>query len=307
MDAFWTAVNAVVPTFVLIVIGAVADRAFPNLNIETLTRLSVQVLIPALIFNALMNTSVSLAEASLLTLGYVIYLVVLGVLSLMLGRGLNGTQRRGMVVSSLFGNTGNMGLPVTLFAYGQAGFERAVILLVISLMLMFVLGPALLAGDARDGRVLSNILKRLKAALLLPPIWATAAGLAFNGLDWTLPVGLARGVELLADGTIAVMLLSLGMQTRRSWRWGADAVSQRAGALRLAIGPVIAYGASLLLGLSVLDRNVLVLSAAMPTAVTMFVVAVEVGGDREGVARAVVVTTVGSILAISAVIMLLPS
>ncbi|MEM6432108.1 MAG: AEC family transporter [Deinococcota bacterium] len=306
MDAFWTAVNAVVPTFVLIVVGAVADRAFPNLNIETLTRLSVQVLIPALIFNALMNTSVSLAEASLLTLGYIIYLSALGVLSLLLGRGLNGNQRRGMVVSSLFGNTGNMGLPVTLFAYGQAGFERAVILLVISLMLMFVLGPALLAGDAGNSKA-SDILQRLKAALLLPPIWATAAGLTFNGLDWTLPVGLARGVELLADGTIAVMLLSLGMQTRRSWRWGADATAQRAGALRLAIGPVIAYAASLLLGLSMLDRNVLVLSAAMPTAVTMFVVAVEVGGDREGVARAVVVTTVGSILAISAVIMLLPS
>ncbi len=307
MDAFWTAVNAVVPTFVLIVVGAVADRAFPNLNIETLTRLSVQVLIPALIFNALMNTSVSLTDALFLTLGYIIYLVALGVLSLLLGRGLNGNQRRGMVVSSLFGNTGNMGLPVTLFAYGQAGFERAVILLVISLMLMFVLGPALLANDARDGKVLSSIFQRLKAALLLPPIWATAAGLTFNGFGWTLPVGLARGVELLANGTIAVMLLSLGMQTRRSWRWGADAVSQRAGALRLAIGPVIAYAASLLLSLSVLDRNVLVLSAAMPTAVTMFVVAVEVGGDREGVARAVVVTTVGSILAISAVIMLLPS
>lgn len=304
VEALWTAVNAVVPTFVLIIAGALADRAFPKLNIETLTRLSVHFFIPALIFNALMNTSLTLAEASLLSLGYLIYLVLLGAVTFLLGRGLTPKQKRGMVVSSLFGNTGNMGLPVTLFAYGQAGFERAVILLVVSLLLMFVVGPALLADKAHAQQV--NIWQRFVAAFKLPPIWATLAGLAFNGLDWTLPIGLMRGVELMANGAIAVMLLSLGMQTRRSWQWGLDAVSQRATALRLIAGPMIAYAAALLISLPLLDRNVLVLSAAMPTAVTMFVVAVEVGGDRAGVARAVVTTTVGSILAITAVIVLLP-
>lgn len=296
--------NAVVPTFVLIIAGALADRAFPKLNIETLTRLSVHFFIPALIFNALMNTSLTFAEASLLGLGYLIYLVLLGAVTFLLGRGLTQKQKRGMVVSSLFGNTGNMGLPVTLFAYGQAGFERAVVLLVVSLMLMFVIGPALLADKAHAQQ--ANIWQRFIAAFKLPPIWATLAGLAFNGLDWTLPVGLMRGVELMANGAIAVMLLSLGMQTRRSWQWGLDAVSQRATALRLIAGPMIAYAAALLISLPLLDRNVLVLSAAMPTAVTMFVVAVEVGGDRAGVARAVVATTVGSIVAITVVIVLLP-
>ena len=93
---------------------------------------------------------------------------------------------------------------------------------------------------------------------------------------------------------------------RRSWVWEVGEAALRATGLRLLVGPFIAYGAARLVGLEPLDLKVLVLSAAMPAAVTMFVVAVEVGGDYQGVARTVVATTVGSLAAIVAVLFLLP-
>ena len=301
MDAIQTALNATLPAFFLIALGAYADRLFPELHLPTLTRLTVYFMIPALVFNAVANTSLTLSSASLLSLGYLLYLAALGVVSALGSVGLNGAQTRGVIVTSLFGNTGNMGLPITLFAYGEAGLERAVVIFMISLVLMFVVGPTVLAGGGE------NLRTKLVDALKLPPIWATLAGLAFTLFAWELPTSAARGMSLLGDAAIPVMLLSLGLQMRRSWVWGVGASALRASGLRLVIGPFIAYTVGWLIGLRDLDLNVLTLSAAMPAAVTMFVVAVEVKGDYEGVARTVVATTVGSLAAIMVVLYFLPS
>ena len=300
MDAFAAAFDAILPTFILIALGGLADRFFPNLDMETLARLSVQILIPALIFNALVSTDLSLSSALRLSAAYLLYLVALAVLVWVGSRKLNRDQVMGVMVTTLFGNTGNMGLPITLFAYGQAGFERAVVLLVVSLTVMFVAGPTLLAG----GRV--KLGTRLREALRLPPIWATLAGLALNVLPVDLPLGVARGVSLLGNAAIPIMLLSLGIQMRRSWVWAFGGAALRTTVFRLGLGPIIAYGTAKLLGLEDLDLKVLVLSAAMPAAVTMFVIAVELRGDYQGVARSVVATTIGSLVAIVAVLYFFP-
>ena len=295
-----TAFNAVIPSFVLIAFGALADRLLPELNLETLSRLSVYLLIPALIFSALTSTDLSLRAAAHLSLAYFVYLLALSGLALVGSLGMKGAQRSAVVVASLFGNTGNMGLPITLFAYGQAGLERAVVLLVLSLLLMFTLGPLVLSpGDAR-------MRTRLLEALKLPPLWAAVAGLVVNGSGLELPLSLARSTELLAQAAIPTLLLSLGIQMRRGWTWKVGGVALRTVVLRLGLGPFVAYGVASLLNVTALDLKVLVLSAAMPTAVTMFVVAVEVGGDYGGFARSVVLTTLGSVLAILAVLSWLP-
>ncbi|MDZ7703435.1 MAG: AEC family transporter [Trueperaceae bacterium] len=304
MDALTTALSATLPAFFLIGLGAYADRRFPELDLETLTRLSVYFFIPALVFNALIDTTLTLQSAALLSLGYVLYLLALGALALPFSAGLSGVQVRGVLVTSLFGNTGNMGLPITLFAYGIAGLERAIVLLVISLGLMFALGPALLSGKSE------SVGERIISTLKLPPIWATLAGVGYYLLSQnygvSLPVSAERGIALLGNAAIPIMLMSLGMQMHRSWTWSIGGAAWRATGLRLLAGPLIAYGVAVLLGLEPLDRNVLVLSATMPAAVTMFVVAVEVQGDYEGVARTVVATTIGSLAAITAVIFLFP-
>jgi malate permease and related proteins len=300
VDALTTALNAVLPTFFLIGLGALADRVFPALHLETLTRLSVYFLIPALIVSALATTDLSLASALGLSGAYLVYLLVLGGLAAVSARSLGLAAMQGVVVTSIFGNTGNMGLPITLFAYGQAGLERAVVLMVVSLVAMFVVGPAVLAS----GNV--HWAARLRDTLKLPPLWATVVGIGLNVSGLELPLSAERGVSLLAGAAIPLMLFSLGMQMRRSWVWEVGAAALRTTWVRLLLGPFVAYGCGLLFGLAPLDIRVLVLSAAMPAAVTMFVVAVEVQGDYRGVARSVVATTVGSLLAIIAVLYLFP-
>jgi hypothetical protein len=266
---------------------------------ETLSRLSVQLLVPALVFAALSKTEVSMASATMLTAAYLLYLLSLGLLAFISTRDLAKTEARAIIASTLFGNTGNMGLPITLFAYGQAGLERAVILLIVSLAAMFIAGPIMLAGGG-------DLKKRVIETFKLPPVWATIIGVGFNLFSIQIPLSISRGLELLGDASIPLMLVALGMQMQRSWTFKFDTSSIRTTFLRLVLGPFIAYGVGWLLGLSTLDQHVLVLSAALPVAVTMFVIAVEVKGDAAGVAKAAVATTVASLVAIMVVVSLFP-
>ena len=300
VNALQTALDAVIPTFILIALGGWIDKRFKGLSIETLSRLSIHLLVPALVFAALSETDLSLSSAALLTLAYLLYLVLLGLVSLIGVRGLQKDEARAVIVSTLFGNTGNMGLPITLFAYGQEGLERAVVLLVVSLAAMFIAGPFMLAG----GNV--NLRQRAIETFKLPPVWATFAGVALNLLNISLPISLTRALDLLGDAAIPLMLVALGMQMARSWTWQVGQAAMRTTVLRLLIGPFIAYGVARLLGLSQLDTNVLLLSAALPVAVTMFVIAVEVKGDAAGVARSVVATTIWSLFAIMLTLFLFP-
>ena len=299
MQALATALGAVVPTFLLIGIGAMADRLLPDLRLDTLTRISVYVLMPALVFDVLATTELAFDQASRLTLAYLLYLVLTGLIALAAGRGLNGLAARTLIACSLFGNTGNMGLPVTLFAYGAAGLERAVVIMVVSTVMMFALGPPLLAASG-DGWG-----ARLRQALLLPPVWAALLGVGANVAGVGAPLVIERSVGLLGAAAIPIMLLSLGIQVRRSWIWSISGSALRATAVRLVGGPFLAALAATILALPTLDRNVLVLSATMPVAVTMFVIAAEVRGDYPSVARTVVAMTVASVIAITVALALL--
>ena len=296
MYAVQTALNAVIPTFLLIACGALADRLFPRLDLATLTKLSIYFLIPALILSALAKTSLSFRDAGLLGLAYIVYLLVLGLLAFLATKAYSKTVAGAIIVSTLFGNTGNMGLPISKFAYGEAGLERAVVLLVLSLLVMFVVGPAVLSGKT------DSIKERLLDALKLPPIWAGLAGILLNVLALPIPQSIDRSINLLGAGAIPILLISLGIQMKRSWTWKIDGSALATTGLRLLVGPLVAYFVARLLGLAELDLKILVLSATMPAAVTMFIVALEVKGAYGTVAKSVVATTIASILAISVVI-----
>ena len=301
MHAFVPAVEAVVPTFLLMALGALTDRLFPDLRLETLTRLSLYVLMPALVFDALATTELRLDEATRLALAYLLYLTLTGLAAALAARGLSRAAGKALVACSLFGNTGNMALPITLFAYGVAGLERALVLLVLSSLLMFSFAPALLSpsGEPLGGRV--------RQALTLPPLWGGLLAVLANLVAFDVPLVLERSVSLVGSAAIPIMLLSLGMQMRRTWVWTVSNAALRATLVRLVAGPALAFAAATILALPGLDRNVLVLSATMPVAVTMFVLAVEVRGDHSSVARTVVTMTIVSVVTITLALAWLPS
>lgn len=281
---------AVVPVALIILIGVIAQR-YLSLDQSTISQLTLYVLIPALIGDKLYRTTVTLEGATGLVVGFVItsallYLLVLGINHW--GK-LPDTVGKSLLATTVFGNVGNLGLPLNTFAFGEEGLERAIICLITSAILLFSVVPPILKGG---GWVYG-----IRLTLKLPMFWAMIAGITFHLLQVDFPYRLDAGIEQLGKASIPIALLILGMQLA-STRFSLGKYELFATGLRLWVAPAIALGVGIMLQLTGLDLKVLVLQTAMPAAVNNVLMAGEFGGEAGRVARTVVVSTLFSFISL---------
>lgn len=298
MDTLIFTLNAVLPAFLIIALGALAGKTMPGLDPLPIARLGTSFTTPALILGTVAKAHISASLALHVAAAYLTFLLVLGAVSYLLARQQSRPRRSGLIVTTLFANTGNMGLSLSLFAYGNAGLERSVIIFVLSMLLMFTVGPALLTGGGHFGR-------RLLDTWRWPPVWAAVGGVLLNVTHLQLPLFLDRVLSLLGAAAVPLMLLLLGIQVYRTWTWHLGSINWLSVALKSLLSPLLAALIGWLIGLRGLELAVLVLTGALPTAVNVFGVAVEAGGDHDDVGRTIFVTTLLSIFTIGATILLL--
>src|SRR5690606_21625135 len=147
----------------------------------------------------------------------------------------------------------------------------------------------------------------LKTFAKLPVTWAMALAGLLRWLGWELPVGLMRGVELLAAAAVPMVLLALGVQLTQSRRLQFTMPVLTAVALRNLAFPLIAVSVARVLGMDELSTSSVVLAAAMPTAVITFMLAREYGSDPDTAASAIALSTLVSIGTLTLLLSLLPS
>ncbi|MDJ1181983.1 AEC family transporter [Roseofilum casamattae] len=279
--------SALVPVSFIIAIGIVAGRTL-SLERSTLSQLAVYILTPALIASSLYETTLSSDSTFGLILGYLIVSLCVFAIAQSLGKLLKLPSRsqKSLIASSVFANTGNMGLPFVTFALGEAGLERAIICLIISSLVIFSTGPGLLQGGGWK--------ESLRLTIKLPLIWAIMAGLLLRFFSIQLPLRLDDGLELLGGAAIPIALIVLGIQLSAT-RFQLGLYEGLTAVIRLLVAPAIAYGVGHVLELDTLDAQVLILQSAMPTAVNTVVLITQFGGDASRAARTVVVSTVMSL------------
>ncbi|WP_189012036.1 AEC family transporter [Deinococcus malanensis] len=298
---FQALTTVLLPVFLVAGLGALLASRFP-IDQTTIARVTLYLLSPALVLDVILRTPIRAAEAVQLGAAYLLTLGGCLLLGWVLGLGKADSLRRSLSASVGIWNSGNMGLPIALFAFGQAGFERATVLFLASFIGMYAVAPAIYTL----GRPGAGARQTLRDLLRLPAVWVTGVALVLRGLHITLPEGITRGVELLAQATLPMVLLSLGLQlgaggwpplTRRIWL---------ASAARLVGGPLIALASGAAVGLHGPGLAVLVLSASMPTAVNALLLAREYEADTDTVAGVVLLSTLGSVVTVAAVVTLLP-
>ena len=277
-------ISAVLPVALVALSGVWVGRTFP-LDLKTLARLNIYVLLPALVLTGLYDNTLALGSALGIVAGFLLNSIVLYLLAIALGKGLKLPldTRKSLVATTLLANSGNIGLPFILFALGEAGLERAIVYLVASSISIAIAGPLILKGEGISAGV--------KVTLNLPVFWATLMGLALQAFAWSVPLAVNRALALLSDAAIPVALLTLGIQLARTQLVFGRYELLSAG-LRLLVSPLSAYGIGRLLGLAGLDLAVLVMQAAMPVAVNTLIWVTELGGDTVRVAKTIVLSTV---------------
>jgi len=272
----------VVPVFAIVLVGYLYARIRPA-DMDTANRLNVSLFSPALIFHALSERVGDGAGLGSLALGGAVIVLGSGVLAWPLAR-LAGWQARTVVPPAMFKNSGNMGLPLMVFAYGEGVLPGAVTLFVTSTLIHFTLGTWLLSRGLN-----------LLALLRNPIVLATLAGVAAHTLDWRAPTMLRPGIAMLADVAIPLMLVALGVRLTHidltQWRIGL-----LGGLLAPLTGLAVAVPWIAATGAEREQAGLLILLAALPPAVLNYIVA---ESFRQEPARVAAIVAFGNLAALA--------
>ena len=295
--------EVLLPVVVVVTCGLALRRAFP-LDLQSLNRVSLYVLSPALIFTTLIRIEVTGDQALRLGLFSAISCLLMGVVALVCAGGLRLARpsTAALVLCTMFLNAGNFGLPIARFAFGEAGLQYALVFFIPQSVLSQVLAVMIArmgSGSARGA---------WRGVLRMPQIYAVLGGvlLRLSGLDLAHRQdalgSLFNGAALMAEATLPFLLMLLGMQLAQGVAVENGRLTMLAVGLRLLVAPLLAYGLALLLGLSGLALHVAVLEASMPSAVNMVLYSMEFDTRPRFVAGTVVLSTLGSLLTLTVLI-----
>ncbi|HZG69475.1 MAG TPA: AEC family transporter [Herpetosiphonaceae bacterium] len=299
--------EVLLPIFVIAGVGYALQAAFP-LDMRSLNRVGLYVLSPALLFVTMLRAEIPGGEAVRLAALMALVVVTMSGLAYLIARlmGLNGRQRSGFMLAATFMNSGNYGLPATRFAFGDIGFQYAVVGYMTQAFLSqtYAVYVASAGGGSRRAALLQvSRMPMLYAALAA--VGLRLLGLRLDETNGFVALGLYRGLRLLADAALPFLLLILGAQLRRRQQIGARGTVGAAVLLRLVVSIPIAAGIALLLGLDDLPLRVGIVQAAMPTAVNTTILALEFDSWPDFVSNVVVATTLGSLLTLTLLIVFL--
>lgn len=294
----------VLPILLLMGVGFVIQRAL-GLDLPTMTRLNFHLVVPAMVYFALASSTLSPWEAFVAVgfslLAMAVWAAVAYAVAAM--RGIPTDQRRAMVMTSIFYNSGNYGLPLQELAFRRVGLSEPAAAIQVFVILVqnftsFTLGVLLAAGGVSKGQWKRNLMHIVK----FPSVWALLAALVTIAIRETISDSAAGYASVALQpfwdvvvfakgGFVAVALVTLGAQLAVVKRGGTYYPVTTSVVLRLLGGPAIGFVLIKLLGLEGLIAQVLLISTAMPTSVNCLLLCIQFENHPDFVARSVFYST----------------
>ncbi|MDP3537919.1 MAG: AEC family transporter [Azonexus sp.] len=246
-------------------------------------RLNMDVFVPSLVFAAMAGKSFDLVAFGPLALGGFIVLATCGLLAWPIAK-LIGCQPKTLAPPMMFNNSGNIGLPLAVLAWGEEALPAAVILFMVENTLHFSFGAKLL-----DPKV------RLLTLWRVPVVFAAIAGLTVAMLKIPIWQPLFIAIKMLGDVSVPLLLFSLGVRMTdvsfREWK-----VATGSAVLRPVAGMLIAAAVIQLLGLQGREAAMLLVFGALPPAVLNFLFAERYKQEPERVASIVLIGNLAALV-----------
>jgi hypothetical protein len=258
-----------------------------NINPRPLSQVIFYIFSPILVFKLLTSSQLSNQDILQTLTIAILLMLIIGLLTLLIGRILKFERKMmaAVLITAIFMNAGNYGLPLTSFAFGEQALAFASVFFVISAMFTNTIGIVVASsGTMSVGNAIKGLIK-------FPSIYALAIGIVFLQFGWKLPSGLDRTVTLLSNAAIPCMLVLLGMQLVNIKFDGHIKPLIVTSSMRLLIAPALAIGLTKLFSLSVPATQAVVLEAAMPAAVLTTILATEFDAEPMFVTTVVLFTT----------------
>ncbi|GMV80404.1 MAG: hypothetical protein AMXMBFR7_15880 [Planctomycetota bacterium] len=307
----------VLPVLILAGVGYLLQRRL-GLDMATLSRLNFHFCIPCVIYRAVVTTKVGAGEVALIVGFSLALMALLAGLTVLVApwAGVPSDRRNALLMTSIFYNSGNYGLPVQDLAFRSAGRSADAMALQVFVMIVqnitsFTVGIWLAANGKRK-MTLGGVLRE---TLRFPPVYALALALLTvavrAGFDeaaanqtaaWLNPIWVVIGY--IYQAFIAIALCTLGAQLGSVRSTGSKDPIALSVVLRLMAGPLLACALIWAFGLHGFVAQVLLIGSAMPTSVNCMLLCLEFDNHPDYVARTVLYTTLLSPLTVTGVVLL---
>jgi predicted permease len=300
------------PIFALILIGWLAGRwrLLGEGGTASLNGFVTWFALPAMLFTAL--SKVHLGEVLNLPFaivfgGSMLLTFAIGMLAARLAAraGLAHMSLHGLAAS--FGNVGYMGIPLCLTAFGPAGLLPATLAAIMGAAGMLTFAVVLVEIGQQRGHGLWGTTRRVGRAVLRSPIvQSVALGLLVSGLELGVPAPIARFLDLLGSAAGPCALFAIGhflSDQGMPKRWGEVGLATFG---KVLVQPLIAWALlPFFLDAGSMWGKSAVLLAALPSAANCFVLAKEYETFVEGASATILLSTVASVLTVSALVVVL--
>ncbi|MGP9550588.1 MULTISPECIES: AEC family transporter [unclassified Halomonas] len=252
--------------------------------VEFVTRLVFNIGTPALVIASLSGAEIEAGNFGRTMLATALVICTMAAMTWPLARLLRQDWRV-LLAPTMYPNTGNMGLPVVLYAFGSAGFAYGITVMVTVSLFQFTLGSVMASSSDNPLRTLART----------PTVYAILLSLTLLLTGTALPRWLSNSVELISGFTVPLMLITLGVSLAN-----IQVKSLRSGIgfslLRIPVAAALAWGIGALLGLPPLAHSIVVLQMSMPVAVFNYLFAQKARRGPEYVASLVFCSTLLSLL-----------
>jgi predicted permease len=281
-----TFVNNILPIILLSGAGFALGKVL-HVDSRSLGRVVFYIFSPVLIFDLLLQNQLKISEAAITIAFALSFILTIGVITFLLGYffKLERSALVAILITTMFANTGNYGLPLVSFAFGEQALSYAGIYFVTTTLLFYTLGVFL----ASLGHM--SFKEAIVGLFRIPTLYAVLLAIVINISGIEIPLPVARAVELAAGGTIPLMLILLGVQLTQVEFAKNQQALQLSVALRLVVAPLAALLFAAAFGLDGFPRQASVTQASMPSMVSATVLAAEYNLDSKLVTAVVFIST----------------
>jgi len=278
----------IAPVVICVCLGMAWTRSGAPFDSAFVSRIVFYIGVPALLVSRVNELDINaqvLGTTTLIAIGLALTMGLIGILAVKL----SGKDASVYLPPLIFGNNGNMGLPLCFLAFGDEGMALALCFFVV-----------LLVGQASIGIALVNVhaggwKQRLGNLLKQPVIYATFISILLLVTGYKLPRWLGETLYLLSGFSIPLMLIALGTSLI-SIKISNMRDSLVFALLRVGSGFLLGWITVELLDIEGVQRGVVLIQAAMPAAIFNYLMALRYERDPAMVASLVVTSTLISFL-----------
>jgi predicted permease len=303
--------NSLMPVFLIIALGKLLCRTgfFSDELAKGLNRLTYWVALPALLIDKVTNATFNSGDVtrmSVLLIAATCGSVLAGYLAVFILK-LKPQSAGAFIQGAARSNNAFIGLPVILYSMSglTPGVEAlATIALAPAIVFYNVLSiTILLAHSDRKqqsrGQTIRLFVKQLSSN---PLLIACVTGLLLNFFGIVFPAAIQSSLSALGNASLALALLSIGSSLSFRGIGNGLLLSTTASSIKVFIQPLIGLGLALLWNVPPIERQMLLIYLACPTAVASYVLADIFDSDRELAAHIIVVSTVLSTISLSIIV-----